>query len=201
MRHSNTTTIYLVRHGKIHNPKNIFYARLPRFGLGEEGKKQLEATGKFLATQNISHIYTSPLLRARQSAHIINKQLQLPRLSLSKKLLEVKTSLQGKPFDYIRSINLDFYTDSYRSEGDERLEDIEERMMEFFRQMHQKHTGENIVAVTHGDPIIITTTMLNNIPLSLTAIRPPEEKYPGYGEVFRIVVDKDTMQVTPLFRP
>ncbi len=91
-----TTNIYLVRHGEVYNPKQIVYGRLPRFGLSEKGRVEIEKTAEFLSDKKIEAIYSSPLLRARQTAGIIQMRLKLPKIMLLKNLLEAKTSLEGK---------------------------------------------------------------------------------------------------------
>src|SRR5438874_3906508 len=66
-----TTTLLLMRHAEVHNPEDILYGRLPRFGLSELGKQQAEVTARALAEEPISTFYTSPQLRARQTARIL----------------------------------------------------------------------------------------------------------------------------------
>ena len=55
------TTIYLMRHGHVHNPQNILYGRLPGFSLSEMGIGQAQAAGEWLADKPISAIYSSPM--------------------------------------------------------------------------------------------------------------------------------------------
>ena len=43
------TTLYLVRHGEVHNPTGIIYGRLPGFGLSENGRVQLGHAADLLA--------------------------------------------------------------------------------------------------------------------------------------------------------
>ena len=71
------TIIYFVRHGKVYNPTDILYGRLPRFGLAEEGIQQIEQTATYLKQEAIDVLYSSPLLRAKQTAEIIQKRLGL----------------------------------------------------------------------------------------------------------------------------
>ena len=46
--------------------------------LNEEGKAQAEETGKQIADEKIDLIITSPLIRARETAEIINKRFNVP---------------------------------------------------------------------------------------------------------------------------
>src|SRR5947207_15631849 len=88
--------LYLTRHGKVHNPNHILYGRLPRFGLSEQGKKEAQELCLSFKNKNISALYTSPLLRARQTAEIIGNELGL-KPSINKNLIETDMLLQGRP--------------------------------------------------------------------------------------------------------
>ena len=65
------TTIWLARHGEVHNPSNLLYGRLPRMDLSPEGRRQAQALDDFLAERPLAAIYSSPMLRARRTAEII----------------------------------------------------------------------------------------------------------------------------------
>jgi len=65
------TTIYLLRHGQVENPKRVVKERLPGFPLSEVGREEGKEIAQFLARKNISAVYYSPLLRTKQTAQII----------------------------------------------------------------------------------------------------------------------------------
>ena len=88
------TTIYFVRHGEVHNPQGIFFGRYPRFRLSERGRSQAGQTAQFLKDTSIAAIYTSPLLRARQTAQIIGTHHHM-QATVSNRLIEIKSHLQG----------------------------------------------------------------------------------------------------------
>src|SRR5437588_6110299 len=91
------TEILVVRHAHVHNPRDILYGRLPRFRLSTQGQRQAEETARFLAARPVAAIYTSPLLRARQTARILTHYHPSVGLKTSRRLLEVRTSYQGSP--------------------------------------------------------------------------------------------------------
>ncbi len=64
-------TVYFVRHGLVHNPAGIMYGWLPRFRLADEGVRQAEAAGRYLAGKGATLILSSPLLRAVHTSRII----------------------------------------------------------------------------------------------------------------------------------
>ena len=72
------TTLYLVRHGEVHNPEGVIYGRLPGYGLSERGRRQIEAAAQALAPRGpFAALYASPLQRARESAAILGARFGL----------------------------------------------------------------------------------------------------------------------------
>ena len=66
-----------LRHGEVENEKDVFYANLPGFYLSSKGEMQAkDAAKKIKKLFNIEKIITSPLLRARQTASIVNEELK-----------------------------------------------------------------------------------------------------------------------------
>ena len=63
--------IYLIRHGRQNS--SLCNVDVP---LAEEGKKQAELLGPRLAGYGIQKIYHSTLIRARETAQILNEFLQ-----------------------------------------------------------------------------------------------------------------------------
>ena len=67
-------TLYLVRHGatdnNLHNPPRLQGQRVD-LGLSAAGKAQAEQTARFLATRPLAAVFSSPMLRARQTAEAI----------------------------------------------------------------------------------------------------------------------------------
>jgi broad specificity phosphatase PhoE len=143
----------MVRHAEVRNVKDILYGRLPRFGISELGRTQAEETARFLAGRRIQAIYTSPLLRARQTAQIISRYHVGQRVRIARALIEVRTSYQGQPNSVIKP-GFSFY-DPMRSSDDETMAEIFSRVLGFLRIVARRHAGGAVVAVSHADPIAI----------------------------------------------
>ncbi len=146
-----STRIHFVRHGEVHNPHGIFYGRLPRFSLGTQGRCQADAAARFLAGRPIVAVYSSPALRARQTARAIAALHPGLRVRISKLLNEVNVPIQGLPLAEGIARNWDLYTGNQSPH--ESVEDILRRMLQFTFKVRQRHAGQEVVAVTHGDPI------------------------------------------------
>lgn len=166
------TTIFFVRHGEVNNPNKIWYGRFSGFPLSVNGKKQILKTARVLLVHDIDAIYASPLLRTKQSAKIIADTLRLP-VNYSDNLLEVHSSLQGKTFNYIVSHWAEnIYASPKNKIIGETIEQLSERMREFITKTIKSHAGKNVVAVSHGDPIMIIRAINKGLPIEINSIRP-----------------------------
>lgn len=197
-----STTIYFLRHGEVYNPEGIIYARLPYFGLSNLGKKQLKQTATFLSDKNVESIYSSPLTRTIQSAGIIKKILNLETIHISKEILEVKTSYQGKKFSNLDQMQSEIYLKPL-SPDDETLDDIAKRMKHFVDELIKKHENKTVAAVTHGDPIMVLRALIEKEPLVLSSIgKGGKISYIQHGEVYQVTIDADkNLSIKEVFKP
>ena len=165
------TIIYLVRHGDVHNPEGIFYERIAGFRLSALGRDQAQALGVFLSTKRITHIYSSPLERTRETtSYIATHHPQVP-VAFDERLLEVSSVKRGKKQVDLALERWNFYKPKYTKLGGEKLSDVWRRMNHFFKEVVKKHQGQEIVAVTHGDPIMISFIKHQGKRLTLSEIR------------------------------
>jgi broad specificity phosphatase PhoE len=145
-------TLYFVRHGEVHNPDQILYGRLPHFRLSDEGQRQAQAAAAALAQQPLSAVYASPMLRAQQTAQAIAQPHGLPLLS-DERLNEIYTPHQGRKLADLEPILFEVY------EGNqppyESLDAVRARLHAFIDDVHQRHQGQTIAAVTHGDLVVL----------------------------------------------
>lgn len=151
MTNPHRTTLHLVRHGEVDNPQGIFYGRLPRYALGAEGRAQAAATARLLAGEPVTAIYSSPLLRARQTAAAIARGLGGQRVHVSSLLNEVHVPLEGRPLQEGIDANWDIYTGN--QPPFETAAGVLARVLRFVLLCLKRHAGQTVVAVTHGDPI------------------------------------------------
>lgn len=193
------TTIYLIRHGEVENPEQIWYGRLPGYGLSKRGKKEITQTAHYLADKKIAHLYTSPLQRAQESMEIIKEKLKMPEIFTSEDLLEVKSVFQGKPISVVTPMRFDWFFTRERGKTDDKMEGVRDRMHNFLRTMHTKHPHETVAALSHGDPLMIIKAHINGLPMSLDSIR--EGHYLSHGEVLKVDIDDDKATIESVFIP
>lgn len=159
------TIIFFVRHGEVYNPKDIVYLRSPRYRLSARGRQEVETTAQFLRHEPIRMLYSSPMLRARQTAAIIQNYHPTAPLRISKYINEIRSSWQGSTRSEMDAIGWDFYGNR-REPDDESREDVLARVQALVRHTRRHNAGESVVWVAHGDVVILTTLWGRGLPLS-----------------------------------
>jgi broad specificity phosphatase PhoE len=184
------TRIHLVRHGEVHNPERILYGRLPRFGLNDAGRRQAQAAARWLNGRPLAALFSSPMLRARQTAQAIVNDAPDLRLQISTWLNEVRTRYQGRPGAELDARGGDVYTGN--GKGYEQPEDLVARAKKFAMRVRKRYGGRQVAAVTHGD--VVTFTVLWALGFDLT----PKNKtrlrqagypvaYPGHASITTLI--------------
>jgi broad specificity phosphatase PhoE len=158
-RHAGTR-ISLVRHGSVQNPSHIFYGRLPGFSLSQKGRREAAVTALALKNLKIEELFSSPLLRCRQSAAEIRHHHPRLKLRQSRLITEVFTPFQGQPSSMVHSRGGDVYTGI--DPEYEQPEDILKRVQKFLFRMRRTCSGKHVVSVTHGDVILFMVLWAGN---------------------------------------
>ena len=152
--------IIFLLHGQAeNNTKKILAGRSPGVNLTDLGIQQAEQSGKMLESLNISAIYSSPIDRALQTAEIVAKYCDLEILT-DDRLIELDMGKFTKmPYDEIfakhGNVFLKFYEGSNEvsENGVETFTDVQKRIFDMIDFVVNRHKTENVVLVTHMDPI------------------------------------------------
>ena len=152
--------IIFLRHGQAeNNTKKILAGRSPNVNLTQTGLEQAEQAGEMLKSLNISAIYTSPIDRALQTAQIVSKHCGLEVVT-DDRLIELdmgKFTMMpyNEIFEKHGNVFLKFYqgSDEVNENGVETFSQVQKRVTEMVDSVLNKHKDENVVLVTHMDPI------------------------------------------------
>jgi broad specificity phosphatase PhoE len=119
------------------------------------------------------------MLRARRTAEtVLRVHPELPRVRIDSDLQEVRTAWQGEPMDSLARIDWDFYSHP-RANQDETLRDIQFRMQRWLRRVLRRHAGQEVLGVSHGDPILVLVGTLAGRSLEPRDIFPRPYIEPG----------------------
>ena len=152
--------IIFLRHAQAeNNTKRILAGRTEGVPLTKTGIEQAERISEYLKPLDISAIYSSPIERARHTAEIVAKNNSLD-YELDDRLTEID---MGK-FTLVNyddllakygNVFLKFYeNDPVIAEHKvETFPEVKERILDMVTHIVKKHKNENVILVTHMDPI------------------------------------------------
>ncbi|MGH2583903.1 MAG: histidine phosphatase family protein [Dehalococcoidia bacterium] len=152
--------LLLVRHGRVHNPDELAYGHLPRFRIDPEGRRQAERAARRLAAEGVVALYASPLLRARQTALIVRRELGDVPLHQDRRLRESELARlwQGLPWQEIAVTHPELYaafesTPSQITTG-ETMAAMASRMASVCQSAARRYPGAAVALISHRDPIL-----------------------------------------------
>ncbi len=153
-------SIIFLRHGQAkNNTERVLAGRTPGVPLTEKGIDQAEKAAKFLEDMNISAIYSSPIQRAKNTAEIVGQHNSID-VTIDDRLIELDMGkFTGMPYDEIFSSHGNVFMKFYRGEleiahnGVETFADVKKRVLGIVDHVIENHPDENVVLVTHMDPI------------------------------------------------
>ena len=169
-----TCWLYLIRHGATANNR----ARPPRLQgrrtdppLSDEGQRQARRTGALLAFCGLGAVFSSPLLRARQTAEAIAAAAGLP-VEVVDELIEVDVGQwEGLAWDEIARTDPEAYrafmTDPAANSyvGGESLQSVQQRVLPAFERLLTRGLGQVVAVVAHNVVNRCYLAHLMNVPL------------------------------------
>lgn len=151
------TVVFLVRHGHTDAVGTRLTSRMAGVHLSEAGARQVEHVRDRLAAAPIAAIYSSPLERTRATAAAIASAHRI-EVQVLDALNEVHFGeWTGMTFDELapredwQAFNRDRGTAVVP--GGECAPDVQRRIVAALEDLHRRHPGELVVAVSHGDVI------------------------------------------------
>jgi broad specificity phosphatase PhoE len=167
--------MYLIRHGLTENNA----AEMPVMQ-GSESNPPLSADGQLQARKlrlhlrgrRINAVYTSPLLRASQTAQIL-VQNQEASISMRQQLIEAAAGRwDGLTYGEIQEQYPSAYNlwlrdpGTYGYPGGENLSEVQSRVLPFLEQVGLEHSGQRVAIVTHKQVLRSVCARLTDLPLS-----------------------------------
>ena len=160
--------IIFLRHAQAeNNTERILAGRTEGVPLTKTGIEQAEQLAKYLKSLDISTIYSSPIERASHTAEIVAKNRSL-EVVLDERLTEIDMGKFTRMnyddmFAKYGNIFLKFYeNDPVIAEHEvETFPDVQKRVLDMVDHVLKKHKNENVILVTHMDPIksMLSTVM------------------------------------------
>jgi broad specificity phosphatase PhoE len=163
------TTFYLIRHAMNDYVGRALAGWLPDVHLNPEGREQAARLAKTLAGAGFTHIYSSPLERALETAAPLAEVTGLT-IHIREELGEIRTgNWTGKTFAQLdadpewRSYNQ--YRGGMRVPGGELLLETQARMVSEIVRLRHAHPRGKIAIVSHADPIRAALVFFLGMPI------------------------------------
>ncbi|WP_291313273.1 histidine phosphatase family protein [Corynebacterium sp. UBA2622] len=167
------TTVHLVRHGEVFNPRRILYGRMPGYHLSSRGESMAAVTAAFFDGRDVSYLAASPLERAQETARPIARVTGLD-IDTCADIIEAGNTFEGLRTKGWRSqlfnpVRWRHMTNPARPSWGEPYVDILERMMPAVRTAAERAAaagGSEAVLVSHQLPIVVVQRYVQGKPLA-----------------------------------
>ena len=183
-------TYTLLRHG--HSERQVLdvmssWPEKKALPLTEKGVKQIEEAAKELKKKKIDLIFSSDLLRTKQTAEIVGKALGVTPI-FEERLREWNVGvLNGKPLTDLGEVwgklnetSEEHYMRRFVEplpEG-ESYSQVQKRVYEFLQDVEKKYKGKNVLIVSHELPLtLLETTVRGFTRKDINHFRQEEKKY------------------------
>lgn len=152
--------IYLARHGQNEDNVNGILNGHRDKPLTNLGLEQAKTTANYIRDAKLyfNKVYSSPLIRAYDTAHVITNELALPEPEVLQDLIERDFGIMsGKSVSQISEIcgsdiiETETITYFLSPEGSETFPDLIERGKLVLNKIKTLHTEGSVLLVTHGD--------------------------------------------------
>lgn len=190
-------TVIGVRHGEVHNPRNVIYSGLPGYGLSDLGRSQAADVGAALAGTDVAAVYASPLDRAMETASAISSATRA-RVRPDDRLHEWRHWAQwaGMTWDELRTNGREawerYLSDPGSVTSGESLAELADRMGSWLEDVRDEHASGIVVGVSHLEPLrAILLRLLGRPANDLFAIDI------GLGHAVRLVPEADANPIAP----
>ena len=167
--------IIFLRHGQAkNNTDRILAGRTEGVPLTDIGEQQAQHTAELLEHMNISAIYSSPIQRAKHTAEIVGKHNSLD-VTIDDRLIELDMGkFTGMAYDEIFNDHGNVFMKFYQGDleiahnGVETFDEVKKRVLGIVDHVLEKHPNQNVVLVTHMDPIkAMLSTVVDLSPTNL----------------------------------
>ena len=162
------TLFIFIRHGQADNNVNrILVGRHIESHLTIDGKNQVKDTAKYLKKMDIDKVFASPVTRTVETADIISKELGQD-YQIDERLYEIELGkLVGMNYEDIINKHGNLFLKFYRENdetlynyGVESFAEVKKRIQNLLDEMVELYPDENLLFVTHLDPIKAVISLL-----------------------------------------
>ncbi len=165
------TQLVLVRHGVTAWNRERRFQGQTDTPLSDEGRLQARRTGRRLSGEPVAAVYSSDLMRARETAVEIARAVGLDVADEAGLRERSYGVFEGRTHDEIRRDFVDHYRrwsarePDFQLPGGETLRAVHDRVLAAMRAIGLRHAGQTVVLVTHGGVLDVAYRIASGLAL------------------------------------
>ena len=156
--------LLVVRHGRTDWNDLKKVQGIADIELNNEGKEQAKKTAELLKDKNIDLIISSPLIRTRQTAEIINEERNIEILFDDRIKERDYGEFEGLKKDIFGFHDFWIYSKNLRYEKAENIQDFFKRIYGFLDEIKEKYKDKTVLIVIHGGVSVALDAYFNGLP-------------------------------------
>ncbi|KQY50175.1 MULTISPECIES: histidine phosphatase family protein [unclassified Nocardioides] len=154
------TSVHLLRHGEVHNPKGVLYGRMDGYHLSDRGREMAEVVAEAIKGRDITHLRVSPLERAQETARPLADARGL-EIVTDERVIESGNVFEGQTFgkgnNTLRNpLTWRHLWNPMKPSWGEPFKEVAARMMAAVYDARDSARGHEAVIVSHQLPIWTT---------------------------------------------
>jgi len=149
----------IMRHGEAESNVKKILSSSPENNhhLTEKGKKEVLFAAKKLKKENIDIIISSDILRAKETAAIIKKELKINEVIFDSRLREINfgewNNQSNNLYEKISKTKYEHFSES--APQGETLRQVKERVITALKDINNRYKNKKILIIGHGDPLFV----------------------------------------------
>ena len=187
------SSVHVIRHGEVDNPKKILYGRQPGWQLSDRGQEMARAVADWSKSVDLGALHVSPLQRAQETAAPISAAHNLA-ITTDERLIEAANIFEGKPFGIgdgalRHPAAWRHLLNPWRPSWGEPYVEQVNRMLAAIFTAHDAAHGKDAICVSHQLPILILRSAIEGRHL----IHDPRKRECTLASVTSIHFDDENM--------
>jgi broad specificity phosphatase PhoE len=151
------TIVHLLRHGEVHNPEGLLYGRRDGYHLSKLGVAMAERVAQTIGDRDITHLVSSPLERARETAAPLATARGLD-VTIDPRVIESTNVFEGQTFGAAgnalkKPASWRHLWNPFKPSWGEPYQEVAGRMLAAVYDARDAASGHEAVIVSHQLPI------------------------------------------------
>lgn len=187
------SSVHVIRHGEVENPRKILYGRQPGWRLSARGQEMANVLGDWSKGINVGALHVSPLQRAQETSAPIAAAHKL-LIATDERLIEAANVFEGKSFGVgdgalLRPSAWRHLWNPWKPSWGEPYVEQVDRMLAAVFAAHAASGSRDAICISHQLPIWILRSAIEGRPM----LHDPRKRECSLASVTTIHFDDEDM--------